>query len=194
MTTVLVKAITPAEYLKQEEVSELRNEYHYGEIIPMAGGTTTHNELIRSLAVILSLALKGKLFQVFLTDQRLWIPQSQSYYYPDVMVVPKPVRLLEGRKDTVIEPVVIAEVLSDSTQSRDRSEKFISYRQIPGFQEYLLIDQDKLCVEHYTKQSANQWLLNVYSDAHQIMQLSSIEADIKLSELYENIDFSESLG
>ncbi len=189
MVTVLSQTLTPAEYLSQEETSELRHEYHNGAIIPMAGGTTTHNELIRALTVILSLGLRGKPFQVFITDQRLWIPQSQSYYYPDVMVVPKPVRLLEGRKDTVMEPVLIAEVLSDSTQDRDRAEKFLSYRQIPTFAEYLLIDQDKLCVEQFTKQSPSQWLLNVWSAPEQVITLSAIGVAFSLGELYENVEF-----
>ncbi len=189
MVTLLSQILTPAEYLSQEETSELRHEYHNGEIIPMAGGTTTHNELVGALYSILRRELRGKPFQPFFTDQRLWIPQSQSYYYPDVMVVPKPVRLLEGRKDTVMEPVLVAEVLSDSTQDRDRAEKFLSYRQIPTFEEYLLIDQDKLCVEQFTKQSPSQWLLNVWSAPEQVITLSAIGVALSLGELYENVEF-----
>ncbi|MCS6960867.1 MAG: Uma2 family endonuclease [Pseudanabaenaceae cyanobacterium SKYGB_i_bin29] len=149
MSTVLEKKLTPDEYLAQEVASELRHEYRQGDLIPMAGGTTTHNELAGSLYSLLRLALKGQPFQVFITDQRLWIPQTQSFYYPDVMITPKPVPLLEGRRDTVMEPLLIAEVLSDSTEERDRGAKFLDYRQIPTLQEYLLIDQNKPYVEQY---------------------------------------------
>lgn len=187
MTTLTEMKLTPQAYLEQEIESELKHEYRQGEVITMAGGSITHNELVRSVTVTLSLALKGKPFQVFVTDQRLWIPQSQCYYYPDVMVVSKPVALFAGRKDTLTEPILIAEVLSDSTASRDRSEKFLDYRQITTFREYLLIDQDQVYVEQYCKQSENQWLLLIWDQPHQTISLSSIDAELKLSELYENV-------
>lgn len=181
--------ITPEAYLEQEVLSEVRHEYRQGEIITMAGGTANHNELIRALIVILSLALKGKAFQIFMTDQRLWIPQSQCYYYPDVMVVSKPVQLVEGRKDTVTAPILIAEVLSESTAGRDRGEKFLDYRQIPSFREYLLIDQNRPCVEEYVKQAEHQWLLTIWEDLTAEIYLSTVDVTIKLRELYENVEF-----
>lgn len=184
-----VKTYTPEEYLELETTSTTRNEYRNGEIIPMTGGTPTHNELIGALTVMLRLGLKGKPLQVFVTDQRLWIPERAIHTYPDVMVVPRPIILQEGRKDTVTQPIFIAEVLSNSTKNYDRSEKFADYRTIPSFQEYLLIDQVKPHVERYIKQSENQWLFIEYDSLDDRFMLSSVGIEVSLTDLYENIEF-----
>ncbi|PZV14161.1 MAG: hypothetical protein DCF20_13485 [Pseudanabaena sp.] len=189
MIAVPVKTYTPEEYLELETISTTRNEYRNGEIIPMTGGTPTHNEIIGALTVILRIALKGKPLQVFVTDQRLWIPQIKIHTYPDVMVVPRPIALQEGRKDTVTEPVFIAEVLSNSTKNYDRGEKFADYRTISSFQEYLLIDQLKPHVEHYIRQSGNQWLFTEYDHLDDRFMLSSIGVEVSLVDLYEGVDF-----
>ena len=188
MIAVPAKIYTPEEYLELEIDSPTRNEYHNGEIISMTGGTPTHNEIIGALTVILRLALKGKPLQVLATDQRLWIPEPQVYTYPDVMVVPRPILLQEGRKDTVTQPVFIAEILSNSTKNYDRSEKFANYRTIPNFQEYLLIDQSKAHVEQYIKQGANQWVFTEYDNLDAHFTLSSLNVEINLADLYADVE------
>ncbi|MEA5522926.1 Uma2 family endonuclease [Limnoraphis robusta Tam1] len=185
------KIYTIEEYLELELTSETRNEYHNGEIIPMTGGTPEHNRISGNLYIALSLSLKRKPYETFHVDQRLWIPAVNSYTYPDVMVVSKPLELQTGRKDTVMNPCFIAEVLSKSTQNYDRSEKFAAYRSIPGFQEYLLIDQSRIHVEYYVKTDVNQWLFTEYDDANITLSLSSFEFQIQIADLYENIDFAE---
>lgn len=191
------KIYTAEEYLALEVESPTRHEYRNGEIVEMTGGTPTHNELIRSLVFLLSLALRGQPYQIFVAEQRLWIPALSEipargrnlYTYPDVMVVPRPVELQAGRKDTVMNPILIAEVLSDSTKAYDRDEKFAAYRTIASFQEYLLIDQSRFQVEQYVKQSANQWLFTEYSGEDASVLLSAIAAEIALAALYENVEF-----
>ncbi len=189
MIAIPAKTYTPEEYLELETESTTRNEYRDGEIIPMTGGTPTHNEIIGALTVILRLALKGKPLQVFVTDQRLWIPEPKIHTYPDIMVVPRPIQLQEGRKDTVTQPVFIAEVLSNSTKNYDRGEKFADYRTIPNFQEYLLVDQSKPHVEQYIKQKENQWLFVEYSNLQEQFTLSSLGIEVGLADLYEGVEF-----
>jgi Uma2 family endonuclease len=184
------KHYTIDEYLELEIASETRSEYRNGEIIPMTGGTPEHNRISGNLYIALSLGLKRKPYEVFHVDQRLWIPEVGIYTYPDVMVLSKPLQLQTGRKDTVINPCFIAEVLSKSTQNYDRSEKFIAYRTIPTFQEYLLIDQYRIHVEHHLKTAAHQWLFSEYDDPTVTLSLSTLELQIQIAELYENIDFS----
>jgi Uma2 family endonuclease len=184
------KHYTIDEYLELEITSETRSEYRNGEIIPMTGGTPEHNRISGNLYIALSLGLKCKPYEVFHVDQRLWIPEVGIYTYPDVMVLSKPLQLQSGRKDTVINPCFIAEVLSKSTQNYDRSEKFIAYRTIPTFQEYLLIDQYRIHVEHHLKTAAYQWLFSEYNDPTITLSLSTLELQIQIAELYENIDFS----
>ncbi len=191
MTTTIAtpQTYSPAEYLALEIKAVTRNEYRNGAIIPMTGGTTTHNEIIGAMTVLLRLGVRGKKLQVFVTDQRLWIPEHQVYTYPDVMVVPRPIALQEGRKDTVTEPILIVEVLSNSTKNYDRGEKFADYRTIPSFEEYLLIDQTKYHVEHYGKQSAHQWLLTEHHQPQDRIMLSSIGVEFTLADLYADVEF-----
>ncbi|WP_072620233.1 Uma2 family endonuclease [Spirulina major] len=177
------------DYFTQETTSEHRYEYRDGLITEMTGGTPEHNELSGSLVVLLRLALKGKPYQVFATDQRLWIPEKNLYTYPDLMVMPKPISRQEGRSDTVINPIFIAEVLSKSTRSYDRDEKFEAYRTIPTFQDYLLIDQYRIHLEHYVKQQDHQWLFTEYDDPAAQVHLTSLPIVIPVAELYAGIEF-----
>jgi Uma2 family endonuclease len=182
---------TPEEYLELEIASETRNEYRNGEIVPMTGGTPNHNDLASNLLVSVKTALRGKPYRVFITDQRLWIPDVNLHTYPDIMVVPKPLELQTGRKDTVTNPCFIPEVLSKSTQNYDRSEKFVAYRTIPSFGEYLLISQYSVRVEHHVKTAPDRWLLSEYTDPTTILTLSSFDLQLSIADLYENIDFED---
>jgi Uma2 family endonuclease len=182
---------TSEEYLELEIASETRNEYRNGEIIPMTGGTPNHNELSGNLMVTLKTVLKGKPYRVFIADQRLWIPAVNLHTYPDIMVVSKPIELQTGRKDTVTNPCFIAEVLSKSTQNYDRSEKFVAYRTIPSFGEYLLISQYSVRVEHHVKTAPDRWLLSEYTDPNTILTLSSFDLQLSIADLYENIEFED---
>ena len=181
---------TIEEYLNLELASEARSEYRNGEIIPMTGGTPDHNDIAGNLYVLLKLALRGKNYRTFYTDQRLWIPERNLYTYPDVMVVDKPLQLQIGRTDTVVNPCFIAEVLSKSTQDYDRGEKFVAYRTIESFKEYLLIDQYSIHVEHYVKTAAHQWLLSEYDDPNVTLTFSAFEFQIQIADLYETIEFA----
>jgi Uma2 family endonuclease len=182
------RTYTPEEYLELELASETRSEYRNGVIIPMAGGTPDHNELVINLAALLKSALRGKPYRTFATDQRLWIPARNLYTYPDIMVIEKPLQLQTGRTNTVVNPCFIAEVLSKSTQDYDHGEKFSAYRTIESFSEYLLIDQYSIHVEHYVKTAVNQWLLSEYDDPNVTLSLRTFEAHFQIIDLYENID------
>ena len=184
------KRYTVDEYLELEIVSENRNEYHDGEIIPMTGGTPEHNDIAGNLYILLKSALRGKDYRTFYVDQRLWIPSFRLYTYPDVMVLSKPLELQTGRKDTVINPYLVAEVLSKSTKSYDRDEKFSAYRTISTFQEYLLIDQYKMQVDHYSKTESHRWIFTEYNSIDSQIALSSIPVEVRLADLYEGLDFS----
>ena len=188
-TTAAPKIYAPEEYLALEVASEIRSEFHNGEIVPMTGGTPAHNKIASALNALLWFGLRGKPYSVFVTDQRLLIPEGNLYTYPDVMVIGNPVQLQPGRKDTVIDPILIAEVLSDSTEGYDRGDKFAAYRTIPTFQEYLLINQHKAHVEHYVKQAEHQWLFTEYDGREAKLCLTTIALEVALAELYENVEF-----
>lgn len=182
------KLYTPQEYLNLEETSELRHEYIQGEIIPMTGGTPEHNELVSILNAIIRVELRGKPYSIFVADQRLWIPAQNLYTYPDIMVVPRPLERQPGRSDTLMNPILITEVLSKSTKGYDRDEKFAAYRTLPTFQEYLLVDQYTPHVEQYVKTQANKWIFTEYQGLDAKISLESIPCEILLADLYSDLE------
>ncbi|TYQ23508.1 Uma2 family endonuclease [Pseudanabaena sp. UWO310] len=182
----LTKKYSLTEYFDREILSETRNEYIDGEINPMTGGTPTHNTLVVNLLSLLHIALPSP-YRVFVTDQRLWIPDRKIATYPDVMVIAEPLEYQEGRKDTLVNPILIAEILSPSTASYDRIGKFASYRTIPSFKEYLLISQDRQYVEHFYKEG-DRWIFTAYENDAAI-SLASFEVAIATSVLYKRINF-----
>ncbi|AVZ30929.1 Uma2 family endonuclease [Nodularia spumigena] len=181
---------SPEEYLELEVNSEIRHEYIDGQIIPMTGGTPNHNQLALNLSGTLNFLLKRQPYRVFITDQRLWIPKRRIYTYPDVMVVQTPLEYQEGRKDTLVNPVMIAEVLSKSTKSYDRDEKFAAYRTISSFCEYILIDQYTMHVEHYCKTDNNKWIFSEYDDGDVTLNLAAVPCQVLLADIYDQVDFS----
>ncbi|MBD2179002.1 Uma2 family endonuclease [Pseudanabaena sp. FACHB-1998] len=183
------KTYTVDEYLELEIASDIRNEYRNGEILPMTGGTPNHNDISGNLLSIIKTSLRSKPFRVFHVDQRLWIPNVKIHTYPDVTVAPKLLEMQDGRKDTITNPCFIAEVLSKSTQNYDRSEKFAAYRTINTFEEYLLIDQYHVHVEHHVKTAVNQWLFSEYDDPTVTISLKFADLQIQIADLYDNIDF-----
>jgi Uma2 family endonuclease len=190
VTQLAKKTYTVDEYLELELASETRSEYRNGEIIPMTGGTPNHNDISGNAYILLKALLKTKAYRVFHVDQRIWIPALGQYAYPDVMVASKPLEMQTGRKDTITNPCFIAEVLSRSTQNYDRSEKFANYRTIPTFQEYLLIDQYRIHVEHYFKTAVNQWSFSEYDDPNIAISLKFTNLQIQIADLYDNIEFA----
>ena len=181
---------SPEEYLELETAAEYRSEYHDGQIIPMAGGKPNHNKIALNLSGAINLALKGTSYDVFMSDLRLWIPDCLLYTYPDVMVVQTPLVFAENRSDTIVNPLMIAEILSDSTEKYDRGEKFRMYRTISGFQEYLLISQTAMQVEKFTKNDSNQWVLSEYAGQDATITFNSFEFEIGLDELYDRVDLN----
>ena len=181
---------SPQEYLELETQAEFRSEYIEGQIVPMAGGKVNHNKIALNLSSHLNFSLRKQSLEVFMSDLRLWIPECNSYTYPDVMVASKPLVFSENREDTITNAVAIAEILSDSTEKYDRGDKFRMYRTIPNLQEYLLISQTAMQVEKFTKSDRNQWVLSEYSAAEDLISFSSFEFEISLEELYQDVDFS----
>ncbi|HEY9885372.1 MAG TPA: Uma2 family endonuclease [Thermosynechococcaceae cyanobacterium] len=180
---------SPEAYLELEAAAEFRSEYYDGQIFPMAGGTPNHNRIVVNLSSALNVALAEQAYDVFTSDLRLWIPRKSLYTYPDVMVVAGELAFAEGRKDTITNPVAIVEVLSDSTKNYDRGEKFEFYRTLFSFREYLLIDQNKIHVEHCIKTTDNKWLLAEYEDVDTALNFASIPFQISLAAIYKKVIF-----
>lgn len=180
---------TEDEYLEQEVQSEERHEYLDGEVVCVAGATPNHNQIVLNLSRALNLALRRQPYRVFAPDQRLWIPSRRIYTYPDVMVMTQPLEYREGRWDTLLNPLIIAEVLSSLTKNYDYGEKFAAYRTIPSFQEYVLLDQDRLQVGHYVKSDPKRWIFSELDEPNEILSLETLSFQISLADLYDQVEF-----
>lgn len=183
---------TPEEYLELEEKAEYKSEYRDGEIVPMTGGTTNHNKIALNLAASLKIALRRKNYDVYIGDVRLWIPRYRQHTYPDVMVIQGQPVYTGTSTTTVMNPMLIAEVLSKSTKNYDQGEKFLYYRSIAEFKEYILIDQYQYHVMHYVKTADGKWVFDEIEGESANLAFQTIDFQILLSELYEQVNFAES--
>ncbi|VXD16789.1 conserved hypothetical protein [Planktothrix serta PCC 8927] len=180
---------TPEEYLALEETAIDKSEYHDGEIVTMPGGTTNHNKLALNFCRKFPLTVNGQDYEIFINDVRLWIPQTRRYVYPDIMVIQGEPIYQENNPTVVINPLMIIEVLSNSTKDYDRGGKFLAYRSIPEFKEYILIDQYSYHIEQFAKISNGKWVLTEYDLEESILTLESVEFQIPLRDIYERINF-----
>ncbi|MEG3934004.1 MULTISPECIES: Uma2 family endonuclease [unclassified Microcoleus] len=180
---------TPEEYLALEESAIDKSEYHDGEIVPMTGGTTNHNKLALNFCRKFPLSVNGQDYETFINDVRLWIPQTRRYVYPDIMVIQGEPVYRENNKTIVTNPLVIVEVLSNSTKDYDRGGKFLAYRSISEFREYILIDQYSYHIEQFAKNSNGKWVLTEYDSDESVLTLESVEFQMPLREIYERINF-----
>jgi Uma2 family endonuclease len=184
-----IRTYSPEEYLELEIPSVDKHEYIDGEIRLMPGGMPNHNRIINNLSAALNFAFKGKPYEAFVTDQRVWIPCKRIYTYPDIMIIQGDLQLQEGRKDTLLNPSVIIEVLSKSTQNYDKGDKFTAYRSIPSFQEYILVDQYSIHVEHYVKTEQRKWIFQEYDEVDNVLAFASLPFEILLTDLYDKVKF-----
>ena len=157
--------VTVEQYLTIEREAEFRSEYLDGKVVAMAGGARNHAMVAIATAAGLHDRLLGTPFCVALSDLRLYCKPANVLTYPDVVVFCEPARFLDGDEDTLVDAVVLIEVLSRSTQNYDRGEKFRHYRELPSFREYLLLAQNEIRAEHHVRQLDGSWLFREITEA-----------------------------
>jgi Uma2 family endonuclease len=178
------------EYLQFEDAAEERSEYCNGEIFTMAGGTLNHNRISLNISGELNFKLRKTNYQVYMADVKLWIPQRNNFKYPDVMIIEGNPTYYDNRKDILLNPVVIIEVLSDSTKDYDRGDKFQHYRSLESLQHYILISQNTIHVEHFKKMAPYEWLLSELNQRDATLKLSHPDLTLTLNDIYDRVDFS----
>lgn len=180
---------TEEEYLVLERQAVYRSEYYRGEIFAMAGSSSEHNLMAGNLKTYLHRQLRQRGCRMYLLEMRLKVAASGLYTYPDAMIVCGTTRYADDHVDTVLNPAVVFEILSDSTEAFDRGKKFDHYRRIPTLQEYVLISQEKPLVERFLRETDMDWKLQVIEGLDATLALSSVDASITLAEIYEDIEF-----
>ncbi len=183
---------TPHEYLAIERQNEFKSEYWQGEIFAMAGASEAHNLIALNVGAELRAQLKGKPCRVYPSDMRVRIPRTPSYRYPDAIVVCGKPEFEDDKRDTLLNPTVIVEVLSPSTELYDRGAKFREYRTIDSLQEYLLLSQDKALIERYVRQEQTRfWTLSEVAGLDESLELHAVACRLDLAEVYEHVEFPE---
>lgn len=193
MSVEPTKKLLPKEYLEIERRSEFKSEYWHGEMFAMAGASEAHNLLVTNVVIELGSQLKGRSCKLYPNDMRVRIPRSPSYKYPDVTVVCGKAQFEDDRHDTLLNPTVIIEVLSPSTEAYDRGKKFGEYRTVDSLREYLLISQDKPLIERYVRQEGTPfWLLSEAGGVENRIEITSVECSLELAEVYDKVEFESS--
>ncbi len=178
---------TPAEYLRLERAAETKSEYPHGEIVAMAGASRTHNRIVLNLGSELHRLLRGSPCEAFVSDMRVRVSRTGLYTYPDVVVACGESRFDDDHVDTLLNPVVLVEVLSPSTEAYDRGEKFAHYRRLDSLQEYLLLSQDKVRVERYVRRG-EEWVLSELNGLDDILSVEAIACHVRLGDVYERVE------
>jgi Uma2 family endonuclease len=190
--SIYQRRYTVEEYFALEEQSDIRHEYYHGEIFPldgfgpeaMAGGTKRHNRLIQNCAFALRTGLQGRSCEIFAENVRLALADEQHFNYPDVVVSCDPT---DDDPRTVHAPVLIIEVLSKSTEARDRGWKFEQYQSLPSLQQYVLVSQYRMLIDSFVRTNHGTWELTPLRQPNDVLQVPSLDLAVALSTIYEHV-------
>ena len=175
--------------MAQERLAERKSEYFQGEIFAMSGASRRHVWIVANLMFELGRQLKGKPCRISASDLRLKVTPAGLYTYPDVMVVCGEAQFADDQTDTLLNPALIIEVLSESTRAYDRGRKFQHYRTLPSLIEYLTIEQDEPRIEHWTRQQEDHWDFVAIDNLARSAELASIGCVLPLAEVYDRIEW-----
>ncbi len=191
MSTQPTPQLTPAEYLALERSAEIKGEYFDGEIFAMAGASRAHNLIVGNLIRELGNQLRKGPCEVYPSDMRVKVDLTGLYTYPDVVVVCDEPRFEDEHGDTLLNPTLLIEVLSESTEKYDRGKKSSHYRRLPSLKEYLLVSQEEPHLEHYARQDDDHWLLTEATGEEARIELPALQATIALAEVYARVTFEK---
>jgi Uma2 family endonuclease len=187
MSTSAIKRLSVDEYLALDRASDVKHEFYDGELFAMAGASEQHNLIVGNLVGELRNALKSRRCRVYPSDMRVLCPTGLRTY-PDVSVVCAEPEFEDERRETLLNPLSIIEVLSQSTEAYDRGRKFRHYQTIESLQEYVLVAQDRHQIDYFLRQrNSEQWLFTTVDDVNTAVALTAIACEVPLVEVYANV-------
>jgi len=189
MSTQSKPFLTPEQYLEIERKAEYKSEYFEGEMFAMAGAKEAHNLIVANLIREIGQQLRSRPCVVYPSDMRVRVSPVGLYTYPDITVVCGERQFLDDQRDTLLNPDMIVEVLSPSTEAYDRGRKFALYRTLESLQEFLLVASDRIQADLYTRQPDGRWILTSAEGADGTLPLASVGCRIALADIYEKVDF-----
>ena len=184
------KKYTPEEYLALEEKAECKSEYLDGGIFKMAGGTEAHITISFNVTKLLAEKLRGKC-RAYQSEMKVWVAEAGTFFYPDVTVVCGERKFYKGKQDIVENPILLVEVLSESTKDYDKNDKFLVYQNLPSFQEYVLISQNKPAIQQFIRQTDGSWKYLATIGADSEVKFESVTTTVGLKEIYDLVEFEE---
>ncbi len=184
------ESLTDAEYLRVEREAFEKSEFINGRIVAMAGASENHNVISSNVFLEIGIQTKKTDCRAFSSDMRVKAKKG-NYYYPDIVVVCGDRRFEDNKKDVLLNPKVIVEVLSKSTKLKDRNEKLDSYMSLEDLTDYVLIEQDAMRIEHFIKISEKEWKVHLLAEKADRLVLESINCDVSLAEIYREVKFSK---
>ena len=188
MSTQPVPFVSPEEYLEAERAASFKSEYVSGQIWAMSGASREHNTIAMNLSIAIGTALRGSPCQVFGSDMRVFIPDNETYVYPDLSVVCGEQQYADAYLDILLNPTVVIEILSPSTAHYDRTVKFIKYRRLSSLREYVLVHQDAPRVERFER-IGDLWVDGEQEGLRAVMELASLGVPVSLADIYERVVF-----
>ena len=183
--------LTAEEYLALERQAETKSEYWNGQVYALAGASHEHTIVAANTISLLVTQLRERPCTVHGSDMRVKVQEAGLYTYPDIVVVCGRAQFEDTRRDTLLSPTVLIEVLSRSTEGYDRGAKFQAYRTLGSLSDYLLIAQDQPVIEHYGRQPDDRWLLSAYQGLDAIVQVASIGCSLPLTDVFDKVEFPE---
>jgi Uma2 family endonuclease len=183
-----VSRLTEEQYLAIERAAEFKSEFLNGEMFAMAGASIQHSRIRTNLTGELYTRLRGTACEAFGSDFRVRVSSSGMYTYPDIIVVGGKPILADAHQDNLLNPAVIFEVLSPSTERYDRGLKFQHYRTIESLKDYIVVEQSKIWIEHFTREADNTWTLRDYQQLDKDLKIDSIGVQIPLALIYERVE------
>ncbi len=189
MSTAEQPLMTPTEYLEFERASEIRHEYFRGEVFAMSGASRNHNRLTVNLAGEFHAALKQSPCEIFASDMRVKVSATGLYTYPDIVGTCEQPQFEDKHLDTLLNPQLVIEVLSDSTETYDRGRKFRQYRSLESLKDYVLVSQQQPSVELYSRRDDGTWVLRPVIDLQESVTLPSIGVTLQLADIYARVEF-----
>ncbi|MBA3531535.1 MAG: Uma2 family endonuclease [Ardenticatenales bacterium] len=181
--------ITPETYLARERQATTKSEYLAGTAVAMSGASRAHNLIVTNLVRELSTQLAERPCEVYPSDMRVHIPAASAYTYPDVVVVCGEPEFIDEQFDTLRNPTLLVEMLSDSTEAYDRGKKFELYRRLPSLHLYLLVAQDEVFIERYVRQADNEWVLSDFVHLADSIPLEAIQVELSMAQVYRKVSF-----
>ena len=194
MSSVPTPKLTPSEYLEIERAADFKSEFYHGEMFAMAGASRAHCLITNNLARLIGNKLASGLCETYSSDMRVKIDATGLYTYPDVVVVCDPPILEDQQGDTLVNPTILVEVLSKTTESYDRGMKSKHFRTIPSLRSHLLVSQSEPSIERYDLGEGGHWILTEISGLNATLSIPVIDCQIALSDIYTRIKFAEDAG